>query len=226
MHNNYYFLCQLTSELKSIIVGSSLVDSYSQNKEELILTFSGRFNLKCHLQSQLSCISAPEQVHRSKRNSITIFPQILGKEAIGVSQFLNDRSFIIHFSDGFELLFKLYGNRSNIILFRDKEFQAMLKNKFEKDKSIELTKLDRQLDQSYEAFINSSANLEVLFPTFDKKIREFIELEGYHKTTIEQKWKIINQTLTELKSGKFYVTQWHDVVTFSLLRLKLQVRKG
>ena len=219
MHINYYFLCQLTSELKSNIVGSSLIDCYSQNKEELILTFSGQFHLKCHLQSQFSCISAPEQIHRSNRNSITLFSKILGKEVTGISQCLNDRSFIIHFTEGFKLLFKLYGNRSNIILFQGEEFQAMLKNKFERDKSIYLSELDRKIDQSYEAFINSDANLELLFPTFDKKIREFIELEGYNKSTIEQKWKIINRTLIELNSGKYYVTQWLDSITFSLLPL-------
>ena len=40
MHNNYYFLSALAEELNEKLVGATLLECFSQNRDELIIGFS------------------------------------------------------------------------------------------------------------------------------------------------------------------------------------------
>ncbi|HCM77779.1 MAG TPA: hypothetical protein DIS90_15455, partial [Cytophagales bacterium] len=116
MHNNYYFLKQLTASLQKKLVGFSLVSCFSQNKEELILEFNNEkesFFIKAHLLSSLSCLTFPSHFSRAKKNSIDLFDEVILKKLNGITQYENERSFALDFDNGYSLVFKMHANRSN-----------------------------------------------------------------------------------------------------------------
>jgi len=84
MHNNYYFFKHLAPALSAKLSGATLINCFTQNKNELILEFiqtnQEQFFIKASLESQFSCLSFPANYHRAKRNSAKIFELIRGKK--------------------------------------------------------------------------------------------------------------------------------------------------
>ena len=113
MHNNYYFLRQLTARLASALPGAVFSACYSQSKDELILQFlkeeEEAFNIKALLQPHFSCLFFPQELSRARRNSVDLFQEALQLEVQGVEQYRNERAFLIRLQQGWSLLFKMHG---------------------------------------------------------------------------------------------------------------------
>ncbi len=80
VHNNFYFLRQLSTELKHRLDGFTLVSCFSQNKDELILEFNNAktsFFIKASLTPELQALSFPASFHRARKNSIDLFQSII-----------------------------------------------------------------------------------------------------------------------------------------------------
>ncbi|PZR31514.1 MAG: hypothetical protein DI538_20875, partial [Azospira oryzae] len=102
MHNNYYFLRQLSAQLNSTLQGYSIVSCFSQNKDELVIELNNTQNsffIKASLAPAFSCLSFPENFSRARKNSIDLFPDVVLKKLIGIRQFENERSFALQLED-------------------------------------------------------------------------------------------------------------------------------
>ena len=131
MHNNFYFLRQLTCQLKTEVTGFRIGEVYSQQKNELTLSFyqgESELNIKAFLDSDFSCLYFPEKITRARRNSIDLFKMIYDLKVLDIEQIENDRSFFISLEDQFKLLFKLHGNRSNIVLLERNKVVEVFRN--------------------------------------------------------------------------------------------------
>lgn len=208
MHNNYYFLKHLSSELNQKIVGCNLKECFTQNKNELILVFANGKNktiIKALFNPNFCCLSFPQEFHRARKNSLDLFESASQKMAKSVFQFSNERAFSINLEEGFSIIFKLHGNRSNILLSKDDKVIALFNNKLEKDIEIKPTKLDRKIDQSFEAF-RSNPILKEIFPTFGNEIHSYLSDRGFEQLDVNSQWKLIEETHSLLNDGNFYVT--------------------
>ncbi len=162
MHNNFYFLRQLSAELKKKIIGFTVVSCFSQNKEELIIELNNSkesFFIKASLQPSFCCLSFPPGFSRAKKNSIDLFNDILIKKIIAIRQFQNERSFALELEDHFVLLFKMHGNQSNIVLFQNEKVISIFRNQFQNDYEIIPSELDKAIDWKKEVFLNTLGNL-------------------------------------------------------------------
>jgi predicted ribosome quality control (RQC) complex YloA/Tae2 family protein len=162
LHNNFYFLRQLSAELNKKITGFTVVSCFSQNKEELIIELNNSkesFFIKASLQPSFCCLSFPSGFSRAKKNSIDLFNDILIKKVIGIRQFENERSFALELEDHFLLLFKMHGNQSNMVLFQNKKVISIFRNQFQNDYEINLSDLDKTIDWSKDIFLNTIENL-------------------------------------------------------------------
>ncbi len=172
MHNNYYFFKQLVPALASKLVNSTLTDCFSQNKDELILVFelntNEKFFVKASLESHFSCLSFPKNYARAKRNSINIFDSLNEQTIASVNLIDNERAFIFNFNNGDQLLFKLYGNQSNLIYFSANGGIEIFKKKLKGDEDIKIKELDRPLDISFKALEEADWNIRQVIPTLDK----------------------------------------------------------
>ena len=205
MHHNFYFLKHLSKALYQVLDGYTLVEAFSQNKDELILAFlKGRdeFYIKASLGNKLNMISFPTEFARARKNSIDLFQELIDLKVTGVRQFLNERSYCLQFDSGYSLLFKMHGNRSNIILFQGDQIIRMFNNKMKNDLQISLENLDRPIDQSFEAY--QSQGLRSTYPTFDKKIHQELAEREYKETLEKSQYDIVQGLLADLEPP-FYV---------------------
>ncbi|GAB4332884.1 MAG: fibronectin-binding protein EfbA [Flammeovirgaceae bacterium] len=207
MHNNYYFIRQLSKALQKKITGMTLEACFSQAKDELMLGFARPkedFWVKCTLTSQLNMLSFPEEFVRAKQNSADIFKELIDKEVIGIRQFDNERAFSIRFKEDWELVFKLYGNRSNIILCQNGKPLKLFHQRFPEDMELNIHHLDRKLQQNWESFQTHGLKI---FPTFGTEIKTFLKQEGYENLNLREQWELIQLLLQEMDKGEFYVCE-------------------
>jgi len=223
MHNNYYVFRQLSPELELKVKGNTLLACFSQSRDELILGFSAEqedFYIKASLKPEFSCLSFPHQFARTKSNSIDLFTDFIGKKVLRVQQFENERCFAIHFEEDFSLLFKMHGNRSNIIGYQSGEATELFRNSFPQDMELDLSSLDRPLNQSKETFFHYDGNYQKLFPTFGKLIKQYFKSIDLQEKSLEEQWEIISLIKSEIeKPDGFYTILWNDEIHFSLLRI-------
>lgn len=219
MHNNYYILRLLTSLLTKNLTGLSLLTCFSQLKDELILGFADerrQFYIRANLNPEACYLSFPEEVSRARQNSIELFRPVLGAQVVNVRQYLNERCFSVHFNNGSALLFKMHGQRSNLILFEPDEEgnllpEELFHNKQEKDRLLRLETLDRPIDQNREAFLANG--LQATFPTFDRQMTALIAEAGESR---EAQWEAVQELLEYLQAPEFYVAAKGGHASFSV----------
>lgn len=229
MHNNYYILQLLTSLLAERLTGLSLVTCFSQLKDELMLGFANerhQFYIRANLNPEACYLSFPEEVSRARQNSIELFRPVLGAKVVSLRQYLNERCFSIHFSNGSALLFKMHGQRSNLILFEPDEAgdllpEELFHNKQEKDRLLRLENLDRPINQSREAFIANG--LQATFPTFDRHMSALISGAGESN---EARWEAVQDLLEYLQAPEFYVAADGNHASFSVFPSENDVYQG
>ncbi len=220
MHNNFYFLRQLSAELNKKLIGYTLVSCFSQNKEELIIEFNNAtdsFFIKASLQPSFCCLCFPSGFSRAKRNSVDLFGNVELKKVIAIKQFQNERSFAIELEDHFSLLFKMHGNQSNIVLLQNEKVLSIFRNQFQNDYEITPSDLDKAIDWRKEFFLNKIGNLSQVYFTFGKEVNKYLEEKFQDQKTNEGKWNVFLETLKELENPKFYIQKKDDKLNLSLL---------
>lgn len=221
MHNNYYFLKNLTSDLASFLPGFVFTDCFSQTKEELILQFSKgqeKFAIKAHLRADFSCLYFPAEISRARKNSVDLFQEAIGRRIVAVEQFQNERSFLVELEQNFGLLFKMHGNRSNILLLHEGNPLALFKNKLVKDWNLRPRELHRELNINKESFLAAKGNFKKVFPTFGKLVQAYLLEQGYEDLSPDQQWDLLLDTHKKLdQAQKYHLTLADGQPALSLL---------
>lgn len=229
MHNNYYLLRKVTEELLPIIKGGVISECFSQNKEELIVRIelgTTSFYIKGNMQPSFSCLSFPNVFHRAKKNSVDLFPECIGLRIEGIRQFTNERSFALLLSDNHQLLFKMHGNRSNVVLFHQERVHTLFRHNLEADETIDFNSLDKTIDWSREAFDATNDKLKQHYFTFGKVVWNDLEKKGFFSATIDEQWSQINQLKTSLEHPIYYITHWQKQLVLSLLPVGTILKKS
>jgi len=200
-------------------MGAVLVECFSQNKDELVLGFSGKadFWIKADLSNQQGLLSFPDDFKRARRNSINLFTETTGLEVIGIKTHENERSFEIKFKDNRILVFKLFGKWSNILLYANDSLSNLFKKSLANDNNLLLTAFDRQIDQSRAAFDKANGNIKQLFPTFGKLIATWLIDNNYEHLNLDEKWNLIQDLLRKLEKPEFLLIINRDKPHLSML---------
>jgi predicted ribosome quality control (RQC) complex YloA/Tae2 family protein len=122
---NYYTLRHIAVQLNQQLKGWVVREAFSQNKNELILAFEvpfgksgqvGREFLIVSCEPSENCVYLSESFARAKRNSIDLFPQILGLTVRSVSIHEGDRQIALQTESGVRLVIHMFGSRANVLL--------------------------------------------------------------------------------------------------------------
>ena len=205
---NYHFLVHLIPEIKALIQNCQLTACFSQNKNELILEFSNsnrKSYIKTIMDGEVSLISFPEDFARARKNSVDIFAHLAGDTCTDVHVFTNERSFIIRFQNGYDLLFKLHGKLANILLCHSDKVVGMFKHSLTNDQSIIPSQLHREVRQSDADLINHQFNLRLTHPTFDKLIKAYLMENGFEVASTLEKTSLIRDVENQLAKKEFYL---------------------
>ncbi len=228
MHNNYYFLRHLSKQLEEIVVGAKVAECFSQNKDELIIVFEKQqqyFTIKAHLLSTFSCLSFPREFHRARKNSIDLFSEVIDYKVESIQQFENERSFALNFGKEKSMLFKMHGNKSNVIVFNGEE-KILFKNSLPGDEGIVLSEMDRAIDFSKSAFERNTDSVKKLYFTFGPLVWMYLKEKGFDKCAPSQQWEMLSDTLQKLNTPNFYITNLNNSLTFSLLPIGEIIKKS
>ena len=220
MHNNFYFLRQLSSKLTERILGYSIVSCFSQNKDELIIELNNSkdsFFIKANLSGTFSCLSFPEEFHRARKNSVDLFKETVLKKIIRVRQFNNERAFALDLEDQTSLIFKMHGNFANVLFSKGNRMEEIFRNHLQSDLEIKVTDLDKSVDFSKENFHKNLHRLNTVFFTFGKVVFEYLKEEGLDHLDEEGKWKLLSETIQHLEKPKYYIIERSGSLIFSLL---------
>jgi predicted ribosome quality control (RQC) complex YloA/Tae2 family protein len=212
MQTNYYFLRQLTVKLNEEISGLVLAECFSQEKDELVMGFctDGKqwrkkrsFYIRASVRPDFVCLSFPEDFRRASKNSVDLFKPLADLTVRGVRQYLNERCLAIEFEQGYSLLFKLHGNRSNLVLFQEDTVLELLHNKLLSDWQLSLENLDRPLAQRYADFLENG--LRNTFPTFGKEVGSWLRQRGFEQQSTEGQWTLIIDVLKQLETPQYFL---------------------
>src|SRR5512133_585795 len=119
MHANWLTYYRIARELQELLDGASVEEVYSQEKNVIMLGFTargGEFTLQCSCNPQMPFVQVLESAHRARKNSVDLFPQILGRSVSGVNIARNDRQIRFTLDDGSWLLLQMFSARANLFL--------------------------------------------------------------------------------------------------------------
>ena len=228
MHNNYYFLRQLSAQLNKKIVGYSVVSCFSQNKDELIIELNNSQNsffIKADLMPGFCCLSFPESFHRARKNSIDLFKDIILKKIIAVNQFENERSFSIDLEDHHSLMFKMHNNFANVLYIKSDVVKEIFRNHLTTDLEIVPGKMHRSIDFSKDFFLKSGSSLSSVYFTFGKIVWDYLEERNFSQLEKDNQWQLLEQTLQLLENPKYYLIERKGKLVFSLLPFKNVIKE-
>lgn len=185
----------------------------------MILEFNNTqqsFFIKASLQPDFCCLSFPHQFNRARKNSIDLFAEVILKAVKKVFPFENERCFAIQFEDNLTVLFKMHGNKANIILFRDDVAISLFRSHLKPDLTLSLATLNRSIDFSKGAFHEHLLNLPNHYFTFGKLVWEYWSLQS--KDLADQNlWPAFENLLRELESPTYFIIQHADKLQLSLI---------
>jgi len=224
VHHNYYFLRQLTQQLRKRLIGWKLGACFSQNKDELIIglyntSAQSEFYIKAHLASYFCCLQFPANFHRAKRNSVDLFSSLLDQSLVEIRQFENERSFWLRFERG-GLLFKMHGNRANILLTEGNQVTEIFRSSLANDYSLDIASLDRTLSVSQRDFEQAEGDVRKLYPTFGPIPKAYLQQHHYEQKSLAERWDLLQALLEEIENPKgYYLVEWNAKLHLSLLPL-------
>lgn len=228
MHNNYFFLRKLVQEIKPKLLNAVLATCFSQNKDELVIGFSLEDGNDWYLRADLSqgaCFLVfQDDYHRARANSADLFPDALGCFITDITLSENDRSFCFHLTNraGVKktLLFKMHGNRSNVLLFEAGEATILFRNKLEPDRSIVLTELGKHINTSLANFEAVDGNPLKFIPTLGVLPQAYLLEDGYADKSLSEKYEAVMQLYESLLNPtKFYICRYADEPVLSLFEI-------
>lgn len=196
-------------------VGSTLHTLYTQEKNELILQAETPLGevlyMKVLFSPAFCCLSFPPTHHRARKNSMNLFKSIEDCTIGKIHMFENERAFSFLLDNGQLLVFKVFGNRSNLILFEDNKIIEVFRSELKNDYSI-TPNLDRPIDQSRSAFDKSGGDYRSLYPTFGKHVHAYLQSKGYDQISSDERWILLKETVAVLEDPEYRVIEDNEIL--------------
>ena len=226
MFHNYFFLKRLAKSLHYHLHGLTLLECFSQNKDELVMGIANAQRevwLRINLSPQICLIQISDEFKRAKKNSVNLFPEVIDQKIIQISVFKQDRSFKMEFENGYLLAFKMHGSRSNLILFQQEQVVSLFRGQLPGDRELTPGHLHCELQLSYERFLACETNLTRFLPPLGKEAKNQLLQQGYGSKDPEQKWKLLQTVLEQLETNPIWVYEEEGLPRLSLLKLDFPV---
>ena len=209
MLHNFFFIRKLSASLGVKLQGWEIATIFSQNKNELVLGFlkeRHEYYLRANLDPNINLLTFSDQFHRARKNSVDLYPSLVGQQVQEVVQIPFDRSFYFKFDQGDTLIFKLHGRRSNVIHISPANDVDLFRNKLAADMASTPDTLTKEV------------NLDHPGPQDIKTLRQLIGKQYVDDTTMDEQIPPLVDKL--LAAPAFYIYQEDDKPPgISLLRL-------
>ncbi len=122
---HYFTLNAFIQELQPVLQNNIIVESFTQTKDELIITLTKNLDVKTckslciSLKSRFNYIVLRDQIKRASRNTVGIFNDIVGGTLQQLSIYPTDRTIILKLDSGNRIFIQLYNTESSNIILVD-----------------------------------------------------------------------------------------------------------
>jgi predicted ribosome quality control (RQC) complex YloA/Tae2 family protein len=117
MLSNYHTLRYITSTLDSTLRGSRIAQVFSQNRDELVVTFEGsQESLVVSCRADANTCFLHTRMARAKANSANVLPLACGSMVESITLHPSDRIITIALASGYALVLQFFGAHSNVLL--------------------------------------------------------------------------------------------------------------
>ncbi|MDI6779495.1 MAG: NFACT RNA binding domain-containing protein [Bacteroidota bacterium] len=191
MLNHFTTLQNLAEEFSKEFKSGTILEIFSQQKNELIISVSTHGTIKALVVSinpQMNFVFLREQIARAKRNSVLLFKEVTSAHIQRCTGHIYERTIKISLSDGWSLYLNLYGTASSNIFLTDEN--DIIINSFKNSKDFagkKYNEITTNLDEDI-------MNLIPDFKSFEKQI-----LSDENKTTfksLKSVYPFLGSTLT------------------------------
>ena len=222
MHFNYHFLKFLCPELDRKLRHARVYDCFSQNKDELVIALGqegGDSFVRANLLPSISCLAIADSFSRGKRNTVSLFPELIGQEVSGIHLFGFERAFWMGFVSGDRLLFKLHGTRSNVLFYPNGSDlpSRIFRNELVDDKTLPIKSLSKSLSLDFATFQKLDGNASQFLPTLGKIPRDWLKSKGYIDADIPRKWELMQEVIDMLEVPLFSILPKEGEYVLSML---------
>ena len=210
MFHNYFFLKRLASSLDDRLKNLSLVECFSQNKDELILAFADKeneFYVRANLDPVISLLQFPETFARAGRNSVDLFKSLINQKVLRVEAYKFERSFYIQFETGDSLIFKMHARRANILQVRGNKVIHLFRKKLSQDLDIIPFELNQDVEISESNFKDHNHDPHSLIPALGKEVKISLEKDGFVDLSENDKWQEFSEKLSKLESNPIFLIE-------------------
>jgi len=200
MHNNYFFIKQLAAEIGNKILNGNIVSILSKHKDEVLIYVEKNNEisyLKLYLHPSFCCLTFWQNSEMPHKGFASIFPEIHHKKITKVSVIENDRCILIETASAYKLVFKLYGNRSNLLLLENNAVNEIFNKSLAIDIDFDTQKAAKKSEVNELIFNEKGEKWQSLFPTFDKKILAHLPQNPT--------WHEIEKVNTQLHKNQFFI---------------------
>jgi predicted ribosome quality control (RQC) complex YloA/Tae2 family protein len=104
-----------------------------------------------------------------------------------------------------ELVVKMFGSRSNVVLFKDCQAQVLFKQKFIDDLKLNSKQLNRSFIVNEQTLKEMQGTFTKMLPTLGGVVKKQLELQGYWEQNSSLQWEMIEEVLTKLEQPDFYI---------------------
>lgn len=224
MHLNYFFLKKVSAALNEKLKGFTLETCFSQEKDELVLGLANKeteFFIKAMLTANFSTLAFPAEFHRKRQNSVNLFPELIGREVLEVVQHRGERSFYIRFAEGYLLLFKMFGNRSNLVVFKQTGSETAPLNRFHKkfpdDFLLNPLAMDRDFQVLPVDFPLTLKALQKKLPTLGDLPLAYLATADFENSSASQQQDLFAEMMVQLENPDYRIVRWENKLRLSLL---------
>lgn len=213
MHLNHYFLKRVADELRYTIINRELTACFSQNNDELILIFGEgetSFFIKVTTSPLLCCLSFGHDFAKASQGAHPYFKDAIGHTLTKISVAANDRSIVLHFGVQFEIVLKMHGKYTSVLLSNKRgEVVKTYPARYEGDFLINTHQLDKEAISTEAEFSESGYNTEKAFPAMGREIKNHLLLL-LEKEPQSAYWNKIQTFLETLHESLLYVIKNPD----------------
>lgn len=207
MFDNYFFLCRLTKELNNALQNYSIVDAFSQHRNEIVFKFQKYSNSKFlifNFASLPPLIHLRENFGKARKNVIQFFEDIYNTSLSKASIDSYERNIRLIFNN-FQIVILFRGNQSNCVLISD---SGVTKSSFKKKREL--------VSKNFNLIFTASQIDETIFTNkakFDECLASYVRGEKniYHQILGSQ---IIEEIIVRhlKKSGRTYFDSFQDII--------------
>jgi predicted ribosome quality control (RQC) complex YloA/Tae2 family protein len=122
MQIHHVTLEYLSIWLSEMLAGKSIHEVFSQSRNELIISFEQsdrQPGLRISVDPHKNFVYLLQDVQRAKRNTVDLFPSVIGKTVVSVTAAQHDRMLLLNCSEQNTLVVMMYGSSANVLVVND-----------------------------------------------------------------------------------------------------------